>query len=294
MKDKVILGLDIGGTYIKFVKKENGNITKGKEYIADIKHDREKLLEKIVQIIKDNSPEKVGIAVAGLYDAVEDVLTDSPNLKSLQNVNLKEFIREKTRIEPIIQNDATLAAYGEYIYGAGQGSKVLVCLTFGTGLGSGLVINGEPFIGVSGSAMEIGHTTININGWPCHCGRKGCLEAYVSSYGLERIYFFKTDKYMSSFEIITKANEGELAAMESMEELSKYLAIGLMNIVHILNPDRILFAGGIVENYPVLEEMAYADLKKLAFHLPFRDLDIKLAKLGEFSGAFGALALAEK
>ncbi len=293
MNRKTVIGIDIGGTYIKFVVKQNSEIKKYKEYIAQIKDNKEKLIEKVVHIIQKYNPEKAGIAVAGLYDIKEEKLTASPNLKSLEGLPLKQIIEEKTKVQVFIQNDATCAAYGEYVYGAGKGSKILVCLTLGTGLGSGLVINGKPYVGISGSAMELGHTTIDLNGWVCHCGRKGCLESYVSSYGLERLYFIKTDQYKTSFEIISLANQGKKEAIEVMEQFSRYLAVGLMNIVHTLNPDRILLSGGIVENYPLIEEMAYSDLKKLAFSLPFRDLEIKLAKLGEFSGSFGALAIAE-
>ncbi len=293
MNKEGILGLDIGGTYIKIVFKKDNQIIKDKEYIADIKSSADKLIDKIFKILEKYNPKKVGIAVAGLYDEKEERLIQSPNIKSLEGLNIKQIIQEKNDLDIVIQNDATLAAYGEYKYGAGKDSKILVCLTLGTGLGGGLVVNGKPFIGVSGSAMEIGHTTIDTNGWICHCGRKGCLESYVSSYGIERLYFIKTDIYKTSFEIITLANEGKKEAIEVMEEVSKYLAYGLMNILHTINPDRILLAGGIVENYPLIEEMAYSNLKSLSFSLPFRDVDIKLAKLGEFSGSFGALALAE-
>jgi Transcriptional regulator/sugar kinase len=93
-----------------------------------------------------------------------------------------------------IENDANLAAYGEYVYGNGKDSEILVCLTLGTGLGGGAVIGGKILSGVSGSAMEIGHIAVEKNGLPCHCGRNGCLEAYVSSYGLERIYCILTEK----------------------------------------------------------------------------------------------------
>jgi len=293
MNSKVFLGLDIGGTYIKIVAKQGREIVKDKEYTEEVKDSTEHLLDKIAEIIKRYNPDRVGIAVAGLYDIKEEKITDAPNLKVLQGIPLKEIIERRTGVSVVIQNDATLAAYGEYIYGAGKGSNILVCFTLGTGLGGGAVINGKPLIGVSGSAMEIGHITVQIDGLPCHCGRRGCLEAYVSSYGLERIFFVNTSEYRTSFEIINLANEGKKEAIEAMEDFSRYLSIGLMNIVHLFNPDRILLLGGIIENYPLIEELVHSDLRHLAFPLPFRDLEIKRGSLGEFSGAFGALSLAE-
>ncbi len=288
------LGIDIGGTFIKYAY-EGDPIKTGKVFVKDIveEGDREALLETIVEIFENHQAEALGVAVAGLVDKKSGIITDSPNIKPLENFNIKEELEKRLNIPVFVENDATLAAYGEFLYGAGKGSEILICLTLGTGLGGGGVINGILLTGISGSAMEIGHMTIDKNGWVCHCGRKGCLEAYVSSYGLERIYFFKTDKHIPSSEIILYANEGKKEALETFEEFSKYLAYGLMNILHVFNPDRILLAGGIPEHYPAVVEMAVSDLKHLAFPLPFRDVDIKLASLGEFSGAYGALGYAK-
>ena len=292
-KDK-ILGIDIGGTYLKYVLKKDGKFIKNKEFIADIKEDKGKFLDRITGVIKKLSPNKVGIAIAGLYDKKNDILTASPNIKSLENIQIKKLIEQKTEIETYIENDANASALGEYIYGAGKGSKILICLTLGTGLGGGVVINGELLSGVNGCAMEIGHTVIKTDGWLCHCGRKGCLEAYVSSYGLERIYFLKTGLCKSSFEIINLANKDNKEAKESITELSNFLSVGITNLIHIFNPDRIILSGGIVESYSYLTELVKNKLNDLAFPLPLKNLKIGESSLGEYSGAFGALALAEK
>ncbi|WP_457641271.1 ROK family protein [Persephonella sp.] len=290
------LGIDIGGTFLKYIYKENNQFTTGKIYTRDIisEGNPDLIIKEIKNIVEKFKPESIGIAVAGLVDKKTGRITNSPNIKSLDGYPLKENLEKIINIPVYIENDASLAAYGEYMYGAGKNSKILICLTLGTGLGGGAVINGKILSGVSGSAMEIGHTIIQLNGLPCHCGRKGCLEAYVSSYGLERIYYLLTDKKLSSSEIISLANEGNKLAMESLEKFSEYLAIGLMNITHIFNPDKILIAGGIPEYYPALRDITVANLKKLTFPLPFRDLSIENAALREFSGAYGALAYGEK
>ncbi|MDQ7055101.1 MAG: ROK family protein, partial [Persephonella sp.] len=220
--------------------------------------------------------------------------TQSPNIPFLEGLPLREILKKELNIPIVIENDSSAAAFGEYSYGAGRDSKILVCLTLGTGLGGGLVIDGNLISGVSGSSMEIGHTTINTEGWYCHCGRRGCLEAYVSSYGLERIYFMLTDQKVSSTEIIIFANEGKTEAMKAIDEFSEYLSTGLMNILHTFNPDTVIIGGGITEHYPAVIDLAVSRLKEKAFPLPFRDCQIKRAELGEFSGAFGAMALAER
>jgi len=286
-----ILGVDIGGSFIKFVAKSGKDIKKGK---IPTEKSFTSITGEVKKLIKNFHPEILGIGIAGLYDKKSGRLVASPNIRFLEGIEIKDIFESEFNLPVVIENDASAAAYGEFRYGAGKDSQTLICLTLGTGLGGGAVINRELLSGVSGCAMEIGHITIDTDGWRCHCGRKGCLEAYVSSYGLERFYFFLTDQKLSSSEIITLANEGKLEAIKAVEEFSRYLSIGLMNILHIFNPDKIVIGGGIPEYYPAVIDLARSNLKKIAFELPFRDVSICRAKLGEYSGAYGAMALAEK
>lgn len=286
------LGIDIGGTFLKVAFKENGEIKTEKIAVKEIQK-KESFLENLREVIKKYNPSKIGIAIAGLVDKKTGLLTNSPNLKFLEGLNLKEFIEKEFNIEVFVENDANVAAFGEYVYGNGKGSKVLVCLTLGTGLGGGLVIDGKIFSGVSGSAMEIGHITVEKDGFLCHCGRRGCLESYVSSYGLERLYCLISEEKMSSFEIINLAKQNDEKAIQTFEIFTDYLAIGIMNIAHIFNPDRVLLSGGIIENYLDVLNLTKRKVEKLVFPLPLRDLHINSAKLGSWSGAYGALALAE-
>ena len=286
------LGIDIGGTFLKVAFKENGEIKTEKIAVKEIQK-KESFLENLREVIKKYNPSKIGIAIAGLVDKKTGLLTNSPNLKFLEGLNLKEFIEKEFNIEVFVENDANVAAFGEYVYGNGKDSKVLVCLTLGTGLGGGLVIDGKIFSGVSGSAMEIGHITVEKDGFLCHCGRKGCLESYVSSYGLERLYCLISEEKRSSFEIINLAKQNDEKAIQTFEIFTDYLAIGIMNIAHIFNPDTVLLSGGIIENYLDVLNLTKNKIEKMIFPLPFRDLHVNTAKLGSWSGAYGALALAE-
>lgn len=290
---KKYLGLDVGGTFLKIAFKENETIKTDKISIKDFIEDKDKFLNFLTETVDFHKPDRVGIAVAGLVDKKSGLLTNSPNLRALEGLNIKEYLEKKLNVEVFIDNDANVAAFGEYVYGNGKGSKVLVCLTLGTGLGGGLVLDGKIFSGVSGSAMEIGHITVEKDGFPCHCGRKGCLEAYVSSYGLERIHCILTEDKKTSFEIISLLRENDKKALESFEIFTHYLSIGIMNIVHIFNPDKVLLSGGIVENFPETIDLVKSKINSLVFPLPLRDLSIDAGKLGSWSGAYGALALAE-
>jgi len=290
---KKYLGLDVGGTFLKIAFKENETIKTDKISIKDFIEDKDKFLNFLTETVDFYKPDRVGIAVAGLVDKKSGLLTNSPNLRALEGLNIKGYLEKNLNVEVFIDNDANVAAFGEYVYGNGKGSKVLVCLTLGTGLGGGLVLDGKIFSGVSGSAMEIGHITVEKDGFPCHCGRKGCLEAYVSSYGLERIHCILTEDKKTSFEIISLLRENDKKALESFEIFTHYLSIGIMNIVHIFNPDKVLLSGGIVENFPETIDLVKSKINSLVFPLPLRDLNIDAGKLGSWSGAYGALALAE-
>jgi glucokinase len=286
-------GIDIGGTFVKFAFEDNESIKTEK---IPVKHyieqnNLEALLEDVVNVLKNKKIEKLGIAVAGLVNKQKGYVDTSPNIKLIERFPLTSFFEEKLNVKVFIENDANAAALGEYKYGNGKGSKILITLTLGTGLGSGAVINGKLLSGVNGVAMEFGHTTVEKNGFKCHCGRNGCIEAYVSSYGLERIYFLITDNHLTSTEIINLANQGKKDALEAFEIFNEYLSTGLMNLVHIFNPDKILLSGGIPAAYPLIIKMAMSKLKEKAFPVSIENLEIDLAKLGEYSGAYGALAL---
>ncbi len=278
------MGVDIGGTFIKLF---DGN----KRWKVRTPPSSGAILEAVSDAVKD--AESIGVAVAGLVDASSGVLTDSPNIKALKGINVKEELERRTGRKVFIFNDANAAAYGEFKAGAGRGSRVLVCLTIGTGLGGGAVVNGKPLLGVSGCAMEVGHMIVEKGGWLCHCGRRGCLEAYVSSYGLRRFYLMLKGECPPSFEIIERAKVGEREAVESLSKLADYLSTGIVNILHIFNPDRIVLSGGIAAHYPALVEEVRKLALQRAFRLPASVFELKVAGLGEFSGAVGAWFLAQ-
>ncbi len=281
----MIIGIDIGGTFIKvFTGKEKLKFKTGSNFSEIVLSLRNLKLKYNV--------DKMGIGFPGLIDEGSGTVTDSPNAPYLNGVNVKEIIEEELGIPVIIGNDATLAAYAEYILGAGEGKRIVVCLTIGTGLGGGAVIYGDLLTGVSGCAMEIGHTIVQKGGWECRCGRKGCLEAYVSSYGLERFYLEKWGDSISSFEIIDRAKKGDEKSQKVVDSMVDFLSVGLVNVVHTFNPDVVVLSGGIVDHYPEIVTKAEGRLKGLAFPLPARDVVLRRAKLGEFSGAIGAYLMA--
>lgn len=288
-----ILGIDIGGTFLKVIFKDGSEIKRFKIKIQEHHKSSKDFIELLKDVVHQFKPDSIGIAVAGLVDK-EGLITNSPNLKYLENINIREIIKKRYSLPVFVGNDANLAAFGEYVYGNGKDGRILICLTIGTGLGGGAVIDGMILEGVSGCGMEVGHIIVEKDGELCSCGRKGCLEAYVSSYGLERIYRKLSGEYISSFEIIKLAKEGNESAMKCFDIFTDYFSIGIMNLVHIFNPDKLLIAGGVIENYPQIVDSIRKKVSEITFPLPASVLKVDIAKLGSWSGAYGALAVAEE
>jgi len=278
------LGIDVGGSFIKLYWKE------GREKIKTPKN-REDLTSLLKGIVRERAPQEVAIAVAGLVNKEELKVEESPNLKFLNGFSFKELKEKVKRLE--LFNDATAAAFGEFKRGAGRGSKVFLCVTLGTGLGGGLVVNGKPFEGVSGGALEPGHACIEVDGWTCNCGRRGCLEAYASSYGLERHYEKLWGERKNSFEIIKEAKRGEEKGVRAVKELAHYLGFGVTNLIHLFNPDRIAITGGTVAHYPQLIKEVEKVVNKTGFKSLTGKCSILGGELSEFSGAVGAYLLLE-
>lgn len=280
----MLKGVDIGGSFVK-VLWEDGR--KEKHYIKDIKEDKELFLRRIKEIILNGNPTGVGVAVAG-FTSTEGKVYKSPNIPVLNGVDFSSLLSD-AGFPVVVGNDVSVGAFGEW-YFDNRDSKVLILVAIGTGLGGGLVIEGKPFFGVCGSAMEIGHHIVVKDGHPCHCGRKGCWEAYCSSYGLERIYRELTDENLKDYEIVRKAKEGNRKALEAFGRFRDTLATGLMNLVHIFNPDRIVLGGGLVESSKELLQDMEDRVKFLSESLPASCFTLRFSSAGEFMGARGALA----
>ncbi len=277
-------GVDIGGSFIK-VYWEDGR--KEKHYIKDISKERGLFLKSIREIVFEGHPSSVGVAVAG-FTSLNGVVYKSPNIPALDGVNLKDILKG---INVRVINDVSAGAFGEWFYDHRE-SRALLFIAVGTGLGAGLVVNGKPFLGACGSGLELGHHTIILGGERCSCGRLGCWEAYCSSYGLERLYKSLSGSALKDYQIVQKAREGEIYALEAVASFKKFLLVGLMNAVHILNPDRVVLGGGLIDAMRDLFGDLEVDLKDLCESLPAECFSLHFSSCAEYCMARGALAFA--
>jgi glucokinase len=248
----------------------------------------------------------IGIACAGGVDSERGiVVTPSPNLPDWVDIHLADIIRGRFNTNTFIVNDASAAALGESRFGAGKGAKNIVLLTVGTGIGGGIIINDELYLGARGGAGELGHMSIDANGPKCGCGNLGCLEMMASGKAVtreavRRIKNGEKSMMMDMVEgkvdgitvenIAIAANSGDSMALDVMNRAAYYLGIGIVNLVNIFNPDMIIIGGGMSELGEMLIGPGRRLVKERAFSISSQAVRIVTAQLGNEAGIYGAAA----
>lgn len=295
------IGIDIGGTSTKIglvdsqgelaaTGKVETDYTKSpKELIGEIAAGVLLLLKE--QNIQIGQCSGIGIGVPGTVDRKHGKVLYSNNLK-WENINLAEEMRKHIPLPVSIANDADCAALGESAAGAGKGYDSLVMLTLGTGVGGGIVINGELFTGSLQGGTELGHTVIKENGRKCTCGRKGCLEAYASATAMRREANEIYGRPLEPLEIFSAAQEGDENAKRIVKQYIDDLGTGIVNIVNIFRPHLLLLGGGIAAQGEVLLQPIREKMKKECFGgLHGEVAEVTIASLGNKAGMIGAASL---
>lgn len=251
----------------------------------------------------------ISIAAAGAIDSNNGIITSSPNLPGWHDIPLREIIKNRYKGNTFLINDASAAALGEHYLGAGKGINNLIYLTVSTGIGGGIIIDGRLYLGACGSAGEIGHMTIDINGPKCTCGNTGCLEVLASGKAVaeeakRRISGGESssliDIVQGEIENITAekvsqaAQDGDLLAKEVIFKAATCLGVGMVNLVNIFNPEMIIVGGGMVKMGDRLLNPARQVVIEQAFQLPARLVQIVPAQLSDDSGIFGAALFARQ
>jgi glucokinase len=247
----------------------------------------------------------IAIAAAGAIDSEKGIVTDSPNLPGWHNIPLKDEIQVSTGVKTFVINDATAAALGEHRFGAGRGVHNLIYLTVSTGIGGGIIIDDKLYTGVSGSAGELGHMTIDLNGPRCACGNIGCLEVLASGKAVAReaqrliaqgtktimLDLAEGDaQYVTAQTVAAAAHKGDAVALSIVNKAATNLGAGLVNLVNIFNPEMIIVGGGMGKMGEMLLKPARRVVAERAFRLPASVVRIVSSELGDNSGVFGAVA----
>lgn len=258
----MIAGIDIGGTSTK-IGLVDGDRVVARERISTTGHADEQafadaLVAAVHALLHAHKAEASAIGVGAPNGNQHTGTIDrAPNLPWPQDVPLARMLSERTGLPCTLGNDANAAALGEWRYGAGRGCTDLLVVTLGTGLGSGFIVNGQLLLGPFGNAGELGHTTVVMDGRPCTCGRRGCLEAYVSIRGMRATYQELGEdpgilEQAGVLPIATAALNGDASALQTFRDTARWLAVGLANAVAIAPPQRIVLFGGIARNGDLL------------------------------------------
>ena len=245
----------------------------------------------------------VSLVVPGTVKVEEGAVVKAPNLPCLDGFRLGAALTEQLGLPAIVENDANAAAVGEMWQGAAVGCKTIICVTLGTGVGGGIILDGKLWRGVDGAAAEIGHMCVDpFGGVACTCGSRGCLEVFASATAIVRMTREASPRYPDSVlqgkndltaEMIFEAGkQGDELALEIFRRMGVYLGIGLANLINILNPEMIVIGGGVVNGWDLFEKHMHHQVEERAFPLLTSRLKIVRAKCGDDAGLLGAARLA--
>jgi len=314
---KPVLAIDLGGT--KIITAIISSKVTAKEYQLTLAEEGpQSVIKRVLSMIdhllslRNLDPsqlDSISIAAAGAIDIEKGLVTLSPNLPGWRDIPLRDMVGEKYGVNTFLINDASAAALGEHYFGAGKGINNLVMLTVGTGIGGGIIINGKLYSGPSGSAGEIGHMTIDVNGPKCSCGNIGCLERLVSGTAVAEEAIRRLSqgeksslaefgggkiKSITAEKVSLAAQNGDSLALEVISKAATYLGIGLVNLVNIFNPEMIIIGGGLAKVGDLLLEPARRVVRERAFQLSTRLVRIVPDQLGDDAAVLGAAIFARQ
>ena len=305
------LGVDMGGTLIKIaIVDDKANVIEEAVVNTDINANPKSVIENITEVFKKfkhyNKVKTIGIGIAGDIDFKQGIVRMSPNLPKWNKVQLKKDIEKITGKIVYVDNDANTAAIGAYWLDIKAKADNMICVTLGTGVGGGIIINKKLFRGNNGTAGEIGHITVEPDGRKCNCGNYGCAETYIGVRHIvkETIDLLKTNKskYIlklanNDIEQITPkllsqaAEKGDLVAKKVWNNAGEKLGILLSDIIDFFNPDYIVLCGGISNAGDLIIKPAKEQIKKRAFKTAAKACKIVVSKYTSKLGVVGAAML---
>lgn len=289
-----IIGIDLGGTYIKMGSvTEKGRVVDRKKLATPSGKNYKAVIDLIVENLPDQNTSGIGFGVPGFVDSERGIVHELVNIPGWKDVPLQKIMEERTGIAARIDNDVNCMVLGEVTFGTAKGKHNVFGITLGTGVGGGVVIDGKIYRGSSFTAGEVGHVTVIKDGPRCNCGNRGCLEALV---GNRRIVarFKKEAKVkgrVTPETIQLAAEKGNKCAKRIWQETAEYIGIVLAGIVNVLNPELIIIGGGMAGAGDLLMKGIRNTVKKRAVPVAREKVQIKFSKLGNDAGILGAAAL---
>lgn len=306
MDTKIALGIDFGGTSVKPGVVAGSEIIARAEPIPTRRHDSaESLLAAVFQdiaILRDRHPEvcAIGAGLPGIIDGLNGRVRELSNVPGWQDLPLAALLTERTGLPAIVENDANAMAYAEWRFGAGRDRSNVICMTLGTGVGGGLILDGKLFRGSQLGAGEIGQMIIEPQGVPGHYGNFGALEKYVGNRQIaeraQRAYaaagLARALEELTPLVLEKAALGGDEIAAKLWDDIGFEIGIMLTNIAWLLNPDRIVIGGGVARAGSLLFEPIRRTIRERTSGVYHEHLEILPAELGNDGGIIGSAALA--
>jgi len=312
--DMLVVSADVGGTFLKAgLVDRNGRIYECSTAPTKASQGRDGVLKQLFATIQNllekargkGSVVGIGLGVTGQVDFSTGRIIGGleGKIPGWIGTPIKEIIEDSFSLPTFVDNDGNVAAIGEFTVGAGRGVRDMVCLTIGTGIGSGIIVGGKLLRKVTGSAGEVGHVSIAFNGIPCGCGSTGCLELYASASsmirravegikgGAKTIITSLVNGNLENINIAAirdAAERGDRFALNLIRDTAFYLGAGLANVVNILGPELIVIGGGIIPLAPFLIKKLTDVVKTRAFYTASEGLRIVPSQLGPYAGVIGA------
>lgn len=290
-----ILAFDIGGTFIKYgICDDNFKLVEKHKIPTDAKKGGQFIIEKVIEIIESyDNIDRVAISTAGQVDSVNGIVVHSTgNIPYYTGMMIKKTIENKTGIKTFVENDVDSAALGEHYFGAAKGYDDFICLTYGTGIGGSIFINGKLYKGMTSSAGEMGHIITHAGGKQCTCGGEGCYECYASANALISAVNKVSKEPLDAFQIFEKENFEKPELRSEIDKWVDEIIIGLTTIIYTFNPPLVVLGGGIMNEDYIIDLIERKLFPRLMEN--YRDVKIVRAKTGNDAALLGASYEASK
>jgi glucokinase len=291
------LGIDLGGTGIKAAVLEIAEPPTILTHLSTLTHPEdgpEAVLGRMTALAQEaiaatGPVEVAGLGAPGPLDLEGGRSLGMPNLPGWRDVPLVSAMEARLGLPVALLNDARAHTLAELALGAGRGCANLVCFVLGTGVGGGVVVDGQLLLGLNGTVGELGHQTIEPDGPPCPCGNRGCLEQYASGPAIARAAGMATGA-----EVLEAARDGDRRAVDALERAGTMLGIGIANTVLAVGPDRVVVGGGVARAGELLLEPARRELVRRNRMMPVERIAVVQAELGSLAGPIGAALWASR
>jgi len=307
-----VFAADLGGTHLRAATiSEDGRMHFRHKQDTPRARNAGEIVAALVQAARESERQEsageriraVSVVVPGTVDVSAGVVVKAPNLPCLDGFRLAAAVEQEFNLPVVIENDANAAAVGEMWQGAGRGHAAIVCVTLGTGVGGGIILDGKLWRGANQSAAEIGHMGVDpFGGVACTCGSRGCLEVYTSATAIVRMAREARPRFTGSMlyecdgltaeQVYRAGVKGDELALEVFRRMGVYLGSGLANLINVLNPEAIVIGGGVVNGWELFEKQMLQQVAERAFPLPAAKVKIVRAECADDAGLLGAARLA--